>query len=1241
MSASRRRLEEEAIRLWQARRAGDAARPSAFAAGQPRTAAPAGRPAVERKASLPRSAERLDFSLMFFSAMAGEAPRADLYRLVHEAARFADARGFSAVWLPERHFHLFGGPYPNPAILAASLAGATRSIRLRAGSVVLPLHHPVDVAEAWAMVDNLSNGRVEIAFGSGWNPNDFVLSPDTFADARSVTRQRIEDVRALWRGEKLALANGRGDIVPTRIFPAPIQPELPVWVSATGSKETFAWAGRSGFDILTMLLGGDIDDIVPKIALYRSARAEAGLDPDGGRVALMLHSFVHEDGEHARSLVRAPFMEYVRSSVDVQRQGSDEGRAMTAEQREQVVAYSFERYMRSAALFGSPRECRVMLDRAAMAGVDEIACLIDFGVDERLVLESLDHLDTMRPRRPAVREGAAATVATVRTGRSGAAEPIAVVGMSARFPGASDLHAFWTNLCEGKDALSAPPPGRGGDGAPVRGGFLDDVERFDAGLFGLAPAEAEAMDPHQRVFLEQVWVALEDAGMRPGDLRGSDTGVFAAMYSTSHESLLRTRNGPLDGLELAGAVLSMVPNRTSFLFDWNGPSETINTACSSGLVAVHRAVTALRGGECGMAVVGGVSLLLAPEESAALARLGTLSPSGQCRPFDRHADGQVRGEGAGVLVLKRLADAERDDDFVHAVIRGSAVNHGGGRSQSLTLPNPTQQAACIVEAVRRSGIEPRRIGLIEAHGAGSLVGDMAELGAFERAFATLGETPQATCWVGSVKANIGALDAAGGIAGMIKAVLALRHGQIPATPNHRDALEEMDPDGPFRVPRRMTAWPDPGEGTRTAGVHAYGLGGTNAHVILEAHADRRPPAPASTGPWAIPLSAGTPEALRATAERLLAWLDSPADPPSPADLAFTLSRGRSERPYRWQADVTSVDDLKAKLRDWLATGQAPRTGAAAPAAGRRIPVPGHAFARPASVVGTFYDAVTQAEEREGDIYLTLAPLPRIVPGFSWTRTFQAPESHPEHWTMMQAAQREMRDVLFSGVDLSTATRVLDFGCGVGTDLVALARRHPATTGIGYTISARQARIAASRIAKAGLDDRLAVHHRDSARDAFPGRFDLAIGLEVAHHIADKHALFGNIASHLEDDGTLLLADCAANTVAPIELAQVGSYTSTKDDYAALLAEHGLAIVECVDLSQEVANFLHDPGLETMLADETARGHDVRLVAAVQRSWAGFGEALREGLVSYLLITARRRPGLPDIASANRRHLGLA
>lgn len=1247
MRRARAELEARAAQLYRARSdAPEVLRPATFAARGRRDAAmpdaampDAAPPPMPRRA---RDAASLDYSLMFFSAAAGETARPGLYDLVQRAARFADARGFAGIWLPERHFHPFGGPYPTPSVLAAAIATQTRHIRLRAGSVVLPLHHPAGVAEAWSMVDNLSAGRVEIAFGSGWNPNDFVLSPDTFADARGVLRRRVDEVRALWRGEPVAYANGRGETTQVRTYPRPLQAELPVWISVTGNPDSFAWAGGAGYNVLTMLLGGEIDDVAPKIAAYRAARAAAGLDPEDGRVALMLHTFVHPDGDHARATIRAPFMDYVRSSVDVQRHGSDEGRALSATQREQLVAYAFERYTRSAALFGSAAECRPLLDRVAAAGVDEVACLIDFGVAEDAVLAALEHLDALRPRRapPSPRPDETPT----ESAAADAAEPIAIIGMSGRFPGAPDLDAFWDNLRAGRVATAPPPPGRGDPAAIPAGGFLDDLDGFDAALFGIAPAEAAAMDPHQRVFLEQVWAALEDAALRPGALRGSDTGVFAAVYSGSHAASLRARGVPLDGLEVAGAVLSMVPNRTSFAFDWTGPSEAVNTACSSGLVAVHRAAAALRAGECSLAVAGGVSLLLAAEETAALGRLGVLSPTGVCRAFDRDADGQVRGEGAGVVVLKRLADATRDGDPVHAVLRGSHVNHGGARGASLTLPNPRLQAACVTAALARAGVGAARIGYVEAHGAGTAVGDMAELSALDQALGRDG----APVLVGSVKANIGALDAAGGIAGLLRAVLALRHGTVPPAANRHHDPDGYDPAGRLRFPDRPAPFPTAADGRRYAGVHAYGLGGTNAHLVLASAPPVPARAPSGAAACVVTLSARTETALRATRARLRDWLAARlADDTAPplADIAHTLAVGRERFDHVWQAEVSSLD----ALRDALASDSATEVAAASPpSGGRRVALPGIAFARaetPAedSVVGAFYDYVTRAESlADEDVFLTLAPLPAIVPGFSWTRTFQDPRAHAAHWAMLQAAQHEMRDVLFEDVEFARVRTMMDFGCGVGTDLVRLARAHPHLRGHGYTISPRQAGLAASRIAAAGLGGRLDVRCRDSARAPFPATCELIFGLEVAHHIADKEALFANIAAHLAPDGWLILADCAADTLAPIELPEVGSYTSAKADYADLLARHGLEVTSCVDASAEIANFLHDPGLETMIAAEAARGtaEAVARMAAVQRSWDGFGRALREGVLSYLLITARRRPDGRGVAARNRAELGV-
>lgn len=1134
MTTDRRRMMEAATRLWQQRPAGAAVlRPGAFRA---QVAAPAAA----------RRPGEIGFTLMFFSALAEDRPRPDLYDALHAAALRADALGFRALWLPERHFHPFGGPYPEPSVLAASLARGTTRIRLRAGSVVLPLHHPVAVAERWAMVDTLSNGRVDIAFGSGWNPRDFLLSPASFADRTEVLHRRAEEVRRLWRGEAVEFAGPDGLPVAARLLPRPIQPELPVWISSTGNPESFARAGATGANVLTMLLGSELDELAPKIARYRAARQAAGLDPATGTVTLMLHAAVHQDGAMIRAAARDPFRAYVRNALESQRNAHAAGRLLTPEQREQMTAFAAERYARGAALFGTPEDCAPLLARIAEAGVDEIACLVDFGVPDGLMLDGLPHLAQLA----ATRHGVAAPIEP-RATTPDATQPVAIIGMAGRFPGAPDIAAFWAALLEGRSALAPPPPGRGT--ALPRGGFLDDVESFDAAGFGIAPAEAAAMDPHQRLMLEAVRDALLDAGLDPAALRGTETGIFAALYSTSFaEHAERLAGDAPDGVSIAGQLASMAPNRISFLFDWSGPSELVNTACSSGLVAIHRAAAALRAGECDLAVAAGASLLLSDAESAALAKLGILSPRGTCRAFDRDADGQARGEGVGALVLKRLDRALADGDPIHAVLRGSAVNHAGARSGSLTLPSPRRQAACIARALDAAGMAADRIAYVEAHGAGTAAGDLAELGALEEALA---DAPPGRVAVGSVKPAIGSLDAAGGIAATIKAALMLRHGVIPPPALHPTPPEGFEPaETPLRFAAAAEPWP---AADRAALVHAYGLGGVNADLIL-----MPPPA------------AATPR--------------------------------RAPRP--------------------------PHT-----AARTRFPVlPGPAAA-PASEVAAFYDFVTRAEAvGNADVFLTLAPFPAIVPGFSWTRTFQDPAGNAAHWALMQQAQREMRDVLFANVDFAQARRVLDIGCGLATDLMALAARHPHLTGTGCTISAEQAEAGRARVAARGLSSRIAIHHRDSADPAgFPGGpHDVVIGFEVAHHIRAKDTLFRNIAATLaRPHGRLLLADCVANTVAPIDLPEIGSFTPDRDSYAALFARHGLAIRDWLDISQDVANFLHDPELEAMLADEAeaaaraGRDAAMPLAAAVQRSWDGFGRALREGLVSYVLVTAA-----PDAAA---------
>jgi natural product biosynthesis luciferase-like monooxygenase protein len=370
----------------------------------------------------PAPARPVAFSLFYFaSADGGEA--SDRYRLLLDGARFADTHGFAAVWTPERHFHAFGGLYPNPSVTSAAVAAVTSRVAIRGGSVVMPLHHPARVAEEWSLVDNLSNGRVGIAFASGWQPNDFVLRPEAFADKSAALMSGMDAVRGLWRGEARSFPGPLGAPVEVRIYPRPVQPELPFWITTAGNPDTFAAAGRAGASVLTHLLGQTTDELAAKIAVYRAARRQAG-HPGEGHVTLMLHSFVGEDEAAVRETVRGPLTEYLRTSTNLvkefawsfpafkRRPGmADAGAApdlstLDEEEMAGLLDHAFERYFETGGLFGTPERCLRTVELVAAAGVDEIGCLIDFGVPAQVVLDGLPALDALR-RLAAARADAA------------------------------------------------------------------------------------------------------------------------------------------------------------------------------------------------------------------------------------------------------------------------------------------------------------------------------------------------------------------------------------------------------------------------------------------------------------------------------------------------------------------------------------------------------------------------------------------------------------------------------------------------------------------------------------------------------------------------------------------------------------------------------------------------------------------------------------------------------------------
>ncbi len=337
------------------------------------------------------------FSLFYFAAE-DESYRDDRYRLLHEGARFADQNDFTAVWVPERHFHGFGEPFPNPSVAAASVASITENIAIRSGSVVLPLHDPIRVAEEWSMVDNLSRGRVGLSFASGWHPNDFVLQPENFEKRHALMYEYIETFRALWRGETIRRPNGVGQTIDIGIRPRPKQDEPPIWITTAGNIATFESAGRIGANILTHLLGQDVNQLAEKIAAYRKARAAAGLNPDSGQVTLMLHTFLGEDLEQVRGIVREPFKNYLRASLNLLRPLAEAADLDLQGDLEALLDMGFERFFDTSSLMGTPAHCEALIQRVNHIGVDEIACLIDFGVPADQVTASLPTLAAFQTR---------------------------------------------------------------------------------------------------------------------------------------------------------------------------------------------------------------------------------------------------------------------------------------------------------------------------------------------------------------------------------------------------------------------------------------------------------------------------------------------------------------------------------------------------------------------------------------------------------------------------------------------------------------------------------------------------------------------------------------------------------------------------------------------------------------------------------------------------------------------------
>jgi natural product biosynthesis luciferase-like monooxygenase protein len=1120
----------------------------------------------------------MQFSLFYFSS--NEAEFSDnKYQLLIEGAKFADKHDFTAVWVPERHFHAFGGIYPNPSVLGSALAMITERIRIRAGSVVLPLHNTIRVAEEWSVVDNLSRGRVDLAFARGWNPNDFVLSPESYANSAEILFTELRTVLQLWKGETIRIPNGVGKETEIKIHPLPKQRELTFWITCSGGAERFKEAGACGANVLTALLFQSVEELKEKIAAYADARAKHGHNPETGHVTLMLHTFVDKDMDAVRRLVREPFIEYLKTSVNLWRQGSKSLEDLTQQEQENLLAFALERYFHTSALFGTPTTCLSTVNRLKAIGVDEIACLVDFGIENNAVLRSLEALNVLRmsangnateaetllaarhwktmleqyqvtlvhgpaellpdlasyaqaagsPRslkllllgetagldKQAERLGAdfkiltaaererillgldartqttapeetigqhaervpcvtpttetpppdaapsqsssasapwnetpiedrellrwvqeiivmhlaqslaieaekvplnknfyslgvsslkavemmdalgrglgvplsptilfeAPTVAglaryfarthgeklgTLMRNRgqtltesqtpdgqvndaqrtyscaevsqgsamSGLGHPavrpgdVAVIGMSCRFPQAPNLQAFWELLRDGKDAVTEVPldhwdwrpfydsdPDAGDKTYSRWGGFLNDIDKFDPTFFNISPREARLMDPQQRIFLEVAWETCEHAGYSPERLAEREVGVFVGCSNNSYYHRIAHALTVADHAAGIGNQNAIIANRVSFFLNLHGPSLLIDTMCSSSLVAVHLALQSLRQGECELALAGGVNILLSPEYYVAMSRMKAHSPDGRCKAFDHRANGIVFGEGAGAVLLKPLSSALADNDAIYAVIKGSAVNHGG-QTNGLTAPNPNAQARLISRALEMAGATADTISYVEAHGTGTSLGDPIEIEGLTKAFRQHTDRKQ-FCAIGSVKTNIGHLEPAAGISGLIKVILSMQQGQIPPT-LHFEKANPLIPfeESPFRVNSELRSWET--QSMRRAAVSSFGIGGSNAHVVLEEAPSVSARVIEDTRPLRVlTLSAQSENALRQLAGRYAEHLaNHPAQ--DLRDICFTANTGRVHFAHRLAVTVETAERVVRQLRSFIA-----------------------------------------------------------------------------------------------------------------------------------------------------------------------------------------------------------------------------------------------------------------------------------------------------------------------------------
>ncbi|MFJ8630361.1 type I polyketide synthase [Streptomyces sp. NPDC093568] len=788
-----------------------------------------------------------------------------------------------------------------------------------------------------------------------------------------------------------------------------------------------------------------------------------------------------------------------------------------------------------------------------------------------------------------------------------AAEPVAIVAMACRLPGGiTDPGELWDLLLAGRDAIGPLPADRGWDpdaldgpdraAVPRRGGFLDGVADFDAGFFGLSPREAVATDPQQRLLLETAWEAVERAGIDPLSLHGTRTGVYVGV--SGEDYALVTARSAEDAT--AGAVTGTAPGvasgRLAHVLGLRGPALTLDTASSSSLTALHCAVRALRAGECTLALAGGANVLATPRSLVGYARQGGLAPDGRCKPFSADADGTAWAEGAGVVVLERLSDARRGGRPVLAVIRGTAVN-ADGATDRLTAPSGTAQRELIALALQDAGLGPGDIDAVEAHGTGTRVGDPVEA---EALLATYGREREHPLLIGSVKANVGHAQAAAGIAGVIKTVLALRHGVLPATPHLSEPTPAVDWEaGSARLLRETTDWPATGR-PRRAAVSSFGIGGSNAHLVLEQAPPAPDPAPEPGSvphivPWVV--SARSANALDAAVARLRR-LD-PADDRARADIGLSLATGRAATLPHRTVLLASADGTPTAARCVAEPGRSAVlfAGSGGPHAARtralaeRFPV----FARAFVAVRDTFDQLLPglpADWAEHDTPGTAEPL-LFAHEIALYRLLESLGRTPDH-----VAGHGVGEVAAAH---AAGALSLTEACRVVTARVRLAERlAPAATVAVRATEAEVAPLLTTHVAVAAVDGQDRIVLSGAAAEVARIADTLAARGHATTVLPGPHGLHSPLVAAALDDYRRDLAGLEARTLRVPLVSTLTGKPATGADLAS--PAHWIGHVSDTVRFADAVTALRDAGVHTFLevgTDATLTASTVELLA-----WTG-------------------------------------